>query len=208
MSKLLYVQASPRKGRSKSIQVADAFAAAYRESHPGDTLEVMDLFAADLPAFDGPAVTAKYVILHGEKHTAEQRRIWDGVEKVIAHFKSADKYLFAAPMWNFGIPWRLKQYLDILIQPGYTFRATENGSEGLVKDKPVMAVYARGGEYPEGTDAAAMDMQKSYFELALRFIGFEKIHSIIVEPTLAGPEKTVIALKKALKEAAQSAADF
>jgi FMN-dependent NADH-azoreductase len=208
MSKVLYIQASPRKGRSKSIQAADAFVEAYKKSHPKDAVEVMDLFTADLPAFDGPAVAAKYVILHGEKHTAEQRRIWDGVEKVIEHFKSADKYVFAVPMWNFGIPWRLKQYLDILIQPGYTFKVGENGYEGLVKGKPVMAVYARGGEYPDGTDAASLDMQKKYLELVLGFIGFESMHSIVVEPTLAGPEKADKAMKMAVEKAAEAAKTF
>jgi FMN-dependent NADH-azoreductase len=208
MSKLLYIQASPRKGRSKSIQAADAFVEAYKKTHPKDTVEVMDLFAADLPAFDGPAVQAKYTILHGQKHTAEERRIWDGVEKVIEHFKSADKYVFAVPMWNFGIPWRLKQYIDILVQPGYTFTVGDNGYEGLVKGKPVMAVYARGGEYPEGTEEAAYDMQKRYLELALGFIGFEKIHSIVVEPTLAGPEKADKALQNAIAKAHAAAKTF
>lgn len=208
MSKLLYIQASPRKGRSKSIQAADAFVEAYKKTHAHDTVEVMDLFAADLPAFDGPAVQAKYTILHGQKHTAEERRIWDGVEKVIEHFKSADKYVFAVPMWNFGIPWRLKQYIDILIQPGYTFKVGDNGYEGLVKGNPVMAVYARGGEYPEGTEGAAYDMQKKYLELALGFIGFEKIHSIVVEPTLAGPEKADKALQNAIARAHAAAKTF
>lgn len=208
MSKILYIQASPRKDRSKSIQAADAFIEAYKKIHPRDTVEVMDLFAADLPVFGELAVQAKYTILHGQEHTAHERRAWDGVEKVIEHFKDADKYVFAVPMWNFGIPWRLKQYLDILIQPGYTFKVGDNGYEGLVTGKPAMAVYARGGEYPEGTEAAAFDMQKKYLELALGFIGFEGIQSILVEPTLAGPEKAEKALENAIIQARAAAKTF
>lgn len=50
-------------------------------------------------------------------------------------------------MWNFGIPYRLKQYIDILVQPGYTFSySPEQGYTGLV-NKPAAVVYARGGDY-------------------------------------------------------------
>ncbi|MHC5116255.1 MAG: FMN-dependent NADH-azoreductase [Planctomycetota bacterium] len=108
------------------------------------------------------------------------------MEKIITHFKSADKYVLSLPMWNFSIPYRLKQYIDILVQPGYTFTFGENGYEGLVKDKPVFVVYARGGSFPEGSEREAFDMQKKYIELFLGFIGFENIQSIVVGPTLQG----------------------
>jgi hypothetical protein len=81
--------------------------------------------------------------------------------------KSADKYVLSLPMWNFSIPYRLKQYIDILVQPGYTFSVGENGYEGLVKNKPVLVVYARGGAFPEGSGMEAFDMQKKYMELLL-----------------------------------------
>lgn len=208
MRKLLYIQASPRKGRSKSIQVADAFVEAYKECHPGDTVEVMDLFEADFPVFDGAAVVAKYTIMHGKEHTAEERRIWSEIEKVSEHFKGADKYVFAVPMWNFGIPWRLKQYIDVLVQPGYTFRVGESGYEGLVKGRPVLVVYARGGAYLEGA-AAAYDQQRPYLEQILRFMGFEEISSIFVEPTLSeGPEKAQKALEQAIAKAREQAGSF
>lgn len=205
MNKVLYIQASPRKARSRSIQAADAFVEAYRQNHPEDSVEVMNLFETNLPHFDGPAVEAKYVILHGREHTAEQRRIWRDVEKVIEHFKDADQYVFAVPMWNFGIPWRLKQYIDLLVQPGYTFRVGENGYEGLVTGKPAIVFYARGGRYSDD-QASVYDQQKPYFEQILRFMGFEKIHSVVVEPTLAeGPEKAKEVLEQALIEARRAA---
>ena len=121
MSKLLYLQASPRVDRSHSRAVADAFVAAYAVAHPDDEIETVDLFTMDLPAFDGPAVQAKYAILHGETHSEEEAATWKAVERVIEQFTSADLYVIAVPMWNFGIPYRLKQYLDVIIQPGLTF---------------------------------------------------------------------------------------
>ena len=186
MQKLLYIQASPRKERSKSTQVAAAFLESYRQSHADDTVETLNIFEEDLPTFDGLKVQAKYTILHGKEHTPEEREAWDAIEKIISHFKAADKYVLSLPMWNFSIPYRLKQYIDILVQPGYTFTFGENGYEGLVKDKPVFVVYARGGSFPEGSEREAFDMQKKYIELFLGFIGFENIQSIVVGPTLQG----------------------
>ena len=210
MASLLYIKASPRGVRSHSLAVADAFVEAYRAAHPGDQVKVLDIFKADLPAFDGLAVQAKYTILHGQKHAPEELQAWKAVEAVIAEFKAADKYVLAVPMWNFGIPYRLKQYLDLLIQPGYTFFFDpEKGYTGLVTGKPVFVAYARGGEYPEGTPGEAYDFQKRYLELALGFIGFTDIKSVVVEPTLmGGPDVAAARQAAAIAKAKALAAAF
>ena len=186
MSNILYIKASPRTGRSHSVAVADAFIESYRQSHPDDKIKTIDIFREKLPAFDLPAATAKYKIMHSKEHTKKDRRIWAQIVSVIEEFKSADKYVFAVPMWNFSIPYRLKQYIDIIVQPGYTFTVRQDGSyEGLVKNKPVFIAYARGGQY--SADAGkTFDMQKSYLELILGFMGLSDIRSVIIEPTLAG----------------------
>lgn len=190
MGKLLYIQASPRE-RSKSTQVAKAFLDRYQQAHPTDAIAMINIFEKNLPAFDGLTVQAKYTIMHGKDHTSEEQQAWKAVEEVIAEFKDADKYLFSLPMWNFGIPYRLKQYLDIVIQPGYTFTADDSGYHGLMQDKPAAVIYARGGAYPAGSDTEAYDMQKKYFDLALGFIGFAEIQSIVIEPTMHAASEEV-----------------
>lgn len=189
MKTLLYLQASPRAERSHSRKVADAFVKAYLRANPDDKVVTVDLFKMALPAFDGVAVQAKYAILHGQKFSAEEAAAWQAVETVIAQFKAADKYLLAVPMWNFGIPYRLKHYIDLITQPGYTFSfSPSEGYKGLVTGKPVCVVYARGGDYAKGAPSEGYDQQTRYLEQALGFIGFAGIQSIAVEPTLAGAE--------------------
>ncbi|MDD5459282.1 MAG: NAD(P)H-dependent oxidoreductase [Phycisphaerae bacterium] len=184
MAKLMYIQASPRLQRSHCKAIADAFIKAYGRKNPKDEIKTIDIFTADLPEFDGPAVQAKYKILHG-KIPSKDNKIWRQVEDVIADFKSADKYVLAVPMWNFSIPYKLKLYIDILVQPGYTFSySPDTGYEGLVKDKPLLVVYARGGSYESGTAAAQFDLQKKYIETIFGFVGFTDIRTIIIEPTL------------------------
>lgn len=206
MAKLLYIQASPRKERSKSNQAAAAFIESYMQVNPKDTVETLNVFEEDLPSIDGLTVQARYSIMHGKSHTLEEREAWDAVEKIITRFSHANKYLFSLPMWNFGIPYRLKHYIDIIVQPGYTFINGANGYEGLINDKPVAVIYARGGAYLE---AEAYDKQKPYMEQILGFIGFENIRSIVVEPTLAGgDEKARQALEIAVKAAREMARRF
>ena len=210
MSKLLYIQASPRIQRSHSIGVADAFVGSYEQEHADDEIVTVNLFEASIPNFDGLAVQAKYTIMHGEPHSQQELEAWKNVERVIGQFTSADKYVLAVPMWNFSIPYRLKQYIDILVQPGYTFSYSEDkGYQGLVVGKPLLVVYARGGEYPAGSEAEAFDIQKKYVELIFGFMGFKDIRSVVVEPTLqGGPELAKTRVREAIDRAKEMAVDY
>jgi FMN-dependent NADH-azoreductase len=205
MAKLLYIEASPRKKRSSSIALAQFFLSEYRKAHPKDEVALIDLWQKDLPPFDGDV---KYAIMHQQTHTEAQVKAWKKVEECINEFKSADKYVFSLPMWNFGIPYRLKHYFDILVQPGYTFKVTDKGYQGLVNDKKVVIIYSRGGAYGAETGAQNLDLQKPYMETILSFIGFKNFESIIVEPTLAGEEKKESSVKAAKELAQKVAAHF
>lgn len=210
MTTLLYIQASPRHERSHSITVADEFLAAYKQCNPADRVVIYNVFEAPLPSFDGLTIQAKYTILHGQQHSKEELEAWRGVEKIIEQFKSADKYLLAVPMWNFSIPYRLKQYIDILVQPTYTFNYDPDaGYSGLVTGKPLAVVYARGGEYSPGSGSEEFDFQKIYVKVLFEFIGFTDIRSIIFEPTLQGtPEQIAAKRQETINLARQIAAEF
>lgn len=120
---------------------------------------------------------------------------------------SADKYLFSLPMWNFGVPYKLKHYVDVLVQPGYTFSySPTEGYKGLVTGKPAVLICARGGAYSPGTGGEYLDMQKSYMETALEFIGISNIKSVIVEPTLKSTPEQLEKIKELAKEKARSIA--
>jgi FMN-dependent NADH-azoreductase len=172
--------------RSFSARAARAFLDSYAASHGGDTIELMDLWKADLPHFDFTAASGKYKIMRGMEHSREEARAWEAVTRLVGHLKSADKVLVSTGMWNFSIPYRLKQYLDVIIQPGLTFAFDpEKGYSGLVTGKPLQLILASGGEYPAGTPAAGYDFQKPYLEMIFGFIGFTEIRTLRVEGTLA-----------------------
>lgn len=208
MADIMYIQVSPRD-RSKSTAVAEAFVTAYKQYNPNDNVETVNIFELDLPPFDGPALQAKYNIMHGNESTPNEKAAWAGVEHLIHQFKAADKYVLSIPMWNFGIPYRLKQYFDVIVQPGYTFNFDhETGYEGLVKDKPVFIAYARGGDYTT-PEMASLDFQQTYMNTILGFIGLTDITDVIVQPTLqGGPEVAAEKLRLAIEQAQKIAAEF
>jgi FMN-dependent NADH-azoreductase len=208
MTRLLYIEASPRKKRSASIEVAKTFLSEYQKNHPHDEIYTIDLWQRELPRFDGDMIDAKYAIMHGQAHTEAQRKAWRAVEQTIAEFKSGDKYLFSLPMWNFTIPYVLKHYIDVIVQPSYTFSySPDQGYQGLVVGKPAALIYARGGAYGPGSGGQDFDIQQRYMETILGFIGIKETKPIVVEPT-EGKDAKSQALAKANEEAVKIAAHF
>ena len=206
MSRVLYIQASPRGKRSHSIAVADAFLEVYRKKNPKDEIVTLNLFDAELPTFDGFVIRAKYAIMHGQKHSAEEAAAWKAVEKIIETFKAADKYVLAVPMWNYSIPYRLKQYIDIIVQPSYTFTSTDKGDEGLLKGRKAFVAYASGGEY--SGERAAYDHQKPYLQLILGYMGITDIASVAAGGMLAGADVSARNQKAAIAVAVEAAERF
>ena len=209
MTKMIHIQASPRKGRSASQVVAEHFINSYRTVHPSDSIETLRLWEVDLPEFNGAVIDAKYAVAHQQQHSPDQAHAWKAVVRIANHFKSADKYVVSLPMWNFGIPYKLKHYIDLLVQPGLTFGFTAGeGRKGLVTGKPLVAIYARGGAYGPGSSAEALDQQSPYLKHILGFIGFTDIQEIFVEPTLASASSKDESVKAANRRAEEIAAHF
>lgn len=197
MSKLLYIEVSPRKDRSASIEVAQSFVSAFSEKDTNNTVETLDLWNTVLPEFDGDTINAKYRVLHGEDPTPEEIAAWKVITQITDQFQAADHYLFSSPMWNFSIPYKLKHYIDVISQPGLTWSfSPETGYEGLVTGKSATLVLARGGEYSSSTEAAAMDFQRTYLEMILGFIGFKDINTVLIEPTLTDDKAKAVTMAK------------
>ena len=208
MATLLYVEVSPRKARSHSIKVARACLDAYAAAHPADRVETLDLWAHELPRFDGDMLNAKYAIMHGGAPSGAEQTAWQTVTAEAQRFAAADKYLFSVPMWNFGLPYVLKHYIDVITQPGLTWSfSPATGYAGLLTGK-VAVVYSSGGAYHPGSGAEAFDLQKPAFENWLGFIGLTDVSRVICAPTLGTPEDVAAAQAKASAEAQALAARF
>jgi len=208
--KILHLHASPRQDSSTSLRVARAFLEAVARGGAEGAVETVDLFADALPEFNAPAAAAKYRILAGKEPTTEDAEVWKGVIEVVDKLKGADMVLISTAMWNFSIPYPLKHYFDVIVQPGLTFTfSPEDGYTGLVTGKTAILILSRGSSYESGTETESLDMQRPYLELILGFIGFTDIRTIVVAPTVAGgPEVAEQSVGKAMREASDIAAQL
>ena len=124
MKKVLYIEASPRKDRSHSIKAAKTYLDTLVKENPDVHIKNIDLWDYDLPEFNGDMLNAKYAVLHGGEPTGQEIAAWAKVRALFDEFADADHYIFAIPMWNFSIPYKMKHYIDVISQPGMAWRYT------------------------------------------------------------------------------------
>jgi FMN-dependent NADH-azoreductase len=192
MAKLIFVQASPRSTQSKSIEIAEVYLDTLRAANPELEIDRLDLWEADLPAFDGDKVAAKLNALYGKDQNAAQQTAWDQIVGIASRFISADRYLFAVPMWNLGVPYRLKQYIDIIHQPGLLFGfKPETGYFGLLKDKHATLVLTS-GVFAQSLPSPAYgeDHQSTYLRSWLNEAGVTAIDELRFQPTILTSDPT------------------
>jgi FMN-dependent NADH-azoreductase len=190
MKKVLYVEASPRKSRSASIEVATTFLEALKRNASVVEIDVMDLWSLPLPEFDGAALEAKYAGLEGRQRTPEQEGACQAINALGDRFKAANLLVFSVPMWNFGIPYKLKHLIDVVSQKDVLFTFDERGLNGMMTTTRAVCIYARGVAYTaeSGFAPEQWDHQRPFLEAWLRSVGVSTIDSILVEKTVLGPE--------------------
>lgn len=205
MKKLLHVVATPRGEESRTLKVSHAFLDKFKKKYPSCLIEELNLFKEDLQPLTVKIVSGKYVLLGGGDLTGELKASWKNIEAYINQFLSADACLISTPMWNFSIPYQLKHYIDIILQPKYLFRYTANGPEGLAKNKKMIIITSRGGDYSPGGPTAGYDYQMPYLRAVFGLCGITDITFVNAQPMDTGQEMAEKALAKAKEEAFRAA---
>jgi FMN-dependent NADH-azoreductase len=186
MSKLLHISASPRGDASESLAIAATFLEQLDDVGPDVAVEDWDLWDGTLPAFGTAAAGAKMSIFAGRQPTGEQAAAWEAVEAAFGRFASADYYLFSVPMWNHGIPYILKQFVDVVSQPGMVFGFdAQTGYTGLVTGKKAVVIYTSAVYGDDRGPEFGVDNQAPYFNEWLRWAGITDIEQITFRPNLA-----------------------
>ncbi|MEY8880854.1 FMN-dependent NADH-azoreductase [Donghicola sp. XS_ASV15] len=185
MTKLLYVAASPRGTNSQSGKLADAYLDARLAGEPELVVDRLDLWSADLPEFDGDKAAAKMTFFGLGQMDAPQQTAWDQIVAITQRFTDADEYVFSVPMWNGGIPYKLKQYIDIITQPGLLFGFDpEAGYSGLLEGKTAQVFYTSGVYAPGAPAKYGADFHATYLDWWLNFIGVTQVNVTRFQPSL------------------------
>lgn len=204
MQKLLHIIATPREDESRTLQITEPFLEAFQQKHTDWVIDELNLAKEILPALTLKTSAGKYVLLSGKELFGELKESWEEIIMHIDRFKSADLYLLSTPMWNFNIPYMLKHYIDILVQPNYVFRYTDTGTEGLIKDKKMVVISSRGGNYVSD-QTKGFDFQEPYLRTIFGFIGITDMSFVIAQPMDMGIEIQQQKIKEAIEVAKQLA---
>lgn len=189
MNRLLHIIASPRGSLSRTLTLSAAFLEEMKKKHPRLIVDELDLYTESLPDMFSETVSGKYILLEGKSIPAELKPRWKEIEAQINRFMAANIILISTPMWNFGLPYRLKHYFDVILQPRHLFYYGENGLVGLAKGKKVFVVSTRGGDYSEKSPFQSYDHLEPHLRVILGFIGISDPVFYNAQPMDSGGEE-------------------
>lgn len=188
---ILVIKSSVFSDGGNSSTLVNAKVESLKAEHPDATIVERDLAANPIPHLDGDRVGAFFT--PAENRTAEQQQVDDFSMTLIEELKAADHVVLGLPMYNFGIPSQLKSWIDHVARAGITFRYTENGPQGLIENKPVTILAARGGLYA-GTEN---DTVTPYIKLFFGFVGITDVEFVFAEGLNMGDETKAKAMDEA-----------
>jgi FMN-dependent NADH-azoreductase len=206
---ILNIVTSPRKEKSASTAIVNAFLGEYRARVDDVTVDTLDIWQEQLPEFDAEAIGAKYKGVSGESMTPVETATWQKIRELAARFQRADRIVMGVPMWNFSFPYKLKQLIDLSCQRNmlFTFDGKLYGPS-LNIDKAFVA-YVRGQSDEAGFKTVAQPGFKflsGYVDFWLQFIGVRDVVTLTVEHSWDGRAVDMIDAGK--REAAALARQF
>ena len=163
---LLFVNSCLRKG-SRTERLARMWLRGYE----GDVTEV-NLADTEIAPLD-----ASSIVTYGD--AVVQADYTDAMFDVPRQFATADEILVAAPLWNFSLPAKLHDYLELVCSQGITFDVGVAGAYvSLVRARRLVFVGTSGGLWPQEADDHAF----GYLEtLCRRFWHIGRVEKVIAE---------------------------
>lgn len=198
MSRVLYIKANIKpEGQSRAFKISDSFIDEYKKNNPNDEIITLDLNKENIDFLKEEDLGTVF----GPKD-AESRN--HPILKYAYQFAEADKYVISSPMWNLGVPARLKAYIDYISVVGIAFKYTESGPIGLLENKTAVYVAARGGEY----EGSPYELDGIYLRTLLNFFGIKDIQTIAAEKLDVAGEDIDKILEDAIIKAKEIAKKF
>jgi FMN-dependent NADH-azoreductase len=201
---LFRLDASIRTVGSVSRQVADTVQAAWQAEHPDAPVVRRDVGAQPLPV-DAWKVAATAGRAPGEPRSQRHVDALALVGRLAAELLGAHAYLFAVPLYNFGVPQQVKGWIDLLLTDP---RLGPQGDQPLA-GRPGVLVVARGGGYGPGTPREGWDHATPWLRRILVDVFGLDLRVVEAELTLAGVTPAMAALRgraeQVLREAHRTA---
>ncbi len=172
MQKLLRIESSLFDQEGVSNQLADRLIDSLAGRYQITTRNVNQ---PAIPHLDAARIGA--LMTAPAERTPPQQAMVAYSDQLIAELQAADILVIGAPMYNFSVPSVLKSWFDHIARAGVTFRYTEHGPQGLLKNKTAYVITTRGGIHKHQPS----DSQIPYLQNILAFIGINDVRVIYAE---------------------------
>lgn len=178
--KILYLNSTSGYG-SITASLGRRFVNRYMQHVPDIELKSVDLWSSELERFDLARAEASYRISNG-KGTESDKKLTKPIYDMARELLSMDLVLIACPVWNYSVPFVLKQYIDCVIQPGLSFRVQDDK-----QTKPVVLISSAGGQMTPENDHMS-PLIRDVFQL----VGFQDFYHIQIQKSTQSDAESII----------------
>ena len=173
--------------------MADTFLESFADVHPEIEIETFDLWDGSLPEFGPAAAAAKMAVFAGQQPEGDGADAWQRARATFDRFDAADRYLFSVPMWNAGVPYILKQFIDVVIAARHGLRLRSehrlhracSGQEGGHRSTPARSTAS------DDRRVVRFGLPAPYLRDWLHWAGIDDITEVAFRPNLATADAEV-----------------
>jgi len=169
---ILRISSSIKGDASASDKLAKAISAKIIETHPDAKETVVELSKTRFSHLDPEILGAFFT--PSDQRSETQHELAANSDRSIRQLFDADVIVIGVAFYNFGIPDKLKTWIDYIVRSGQTFKVEDGKPVALVNGKKVYLAIASGWAYSDGP-MKAMDFTEPYLRTVLGFIGLTDI---------------------------------
>lgn len=145
------------------------------------SVKEVQLWKDELVQYKIEHAVSKLNILRGDGTQKDEER-FAPVLDAAQFINSVDLVVIATPMWNYSIPYVLKQYIDTVVQPGINFNDTEDDpSLPNRRGRALVVISSAGADYP--ANSLVKDFLNPYLKQIFALMGFTRFYPIFIQGT-------------------------
>lgn len=179
---LFRLDASIHPEGSASRALADIVEAHWRRSVPPATDVTHRQIGADPLPSDAWQHAVSALTVPADQYNARQTDAVSLARSVVDELVAADAYLFAVPLYNYGVSQHFKTYVDLVA----TDPRMDEYSTPATAGKPGVLVTVRGGNYSPGTPREGWDHATAWMRRILEDVWGIELQVVVRQFTLVG----------------------
>ncbi|WP_108398059.1 FMN-dependent NADH-azoreductase [Devosia submarina] len=200
MKNIFRLDASIRREGSVTRAVADTLQASIEGRLGESRVKRRDVGLFPLPA-TAWAASALAGFVPEDQRSLEQKEAQKLAAELADELVDAQAFIFAIPLYNFGVSQHAKTWVDILL----TDPRFAPGAPRLLAGRPAFLVVARGGGYGAGTPRHGWDHATGWLLRILRDVMELNVELIEAELTLADVTPAMASLRELAAQNLQDA---